>query len=250
MAKLLIFGGTTEGRRLCEACAARGIPALYCVATEDGARAVAGLAGIAIRAERLDAEAIADLLQQFGPALVIDATHPYAREASRNIKEACDVAAFPLLRVARENGEDVGDVSASSLEELLPWIEGHDGNIYATTGASAAHVLCRLPNFRERVWLRILPNLESLRTCLELDYHPARLVCMQGPFSEALNRELFRAANARILLTKNSGAAGGFEEKICAAKSLGMAVAVLGRPEETGGVSLEEAMKTIEEWDA
>jgi precorrin-6x reductase len=53
---------------------------------------------------------------------------------------------------------------------------------------------------------------------------------MQGPFSETLNRAMFEAADARILVTKDSGREGGFPEKVRAAKALGMKVAVLERP--------------------
>ena len=247
MAELVIFGGTTEGRLLCEACVARGLAALYCVATEDGARAMAGLSGITVRVGRLEAGAMSKLLAQLRPDWVIDATHPYARAVSLNIVEACASTGSPLLRVARERGGDQGDRMAASLEELLPWLERQPGNIFVTTGASSAAVLCRLESYRERVWLRILPSLESLRICLDLGYRPERLICMQGPFSEALNLALFQAANAQILVTKNSGAAGGFAEKLRAAQSLGMLTAVLGRPMEAEGIPLEEALKRIEE---
>ena len=86
-----------------------------------------------------------------------------------------------------------------------------------------------------------------MRTCLDLGYRPERLICMQGPFSEGLNRAMFKAANAGILVTKNSGAAGGFPEKARAAESLGMVTAVLAKPYESGGVSLEYALQIIME---
>jgi precorrin-6Y C5,15-methyltransferase (decarboxylating) len=133
------------------------------------------------------------------------------------------------------------------MDDLLARLEREPGNVFVTVGSSAAETFTKLPDYQSRVWLRVLPSLESLRVCLDLGYRPERLVCMQGPFSEALNRAMFQYANARILVTKNSGAAGGFSEKVRAARSLDMLTAVLARPRESGGVSLEEARRKIME---
>jgi precorrin-6Y C5,15-methyltransferase (decarboxylating) len=56
---------------------------------------------------------------------------------------------------------------------------------------------------------------------------------------------MFKDANARILVTKNSGRLGGFLQKFQAAQSLGMITAVLAKPEEAGGITLEEACRRI-----
>ena len=57
---------------------------------------------------------------------------------------------------------------------------------------------------------------------------------------------MFRAAEADILITKESGVAGGFLEKLAAARACGMTVAVLERPDEEAGLTLEEAKRKIE----
>ncbi len=224
MFEAVIFGGTTEGRRLCETASA---PVLYCVATPDGARAVENLPNVRVRVGRLDADEMAALLCREKPAQAVDATHPYAVQASRNIALACKQTNVPLKRVARESSPTPDCRYFPDISMLLAWLEETPGNIFATTGSSAAEALVR---FKERVWLRVLPNTDSLRACLSPGYRPDRIICMQGPFSEELNRAMFKAAGARILVTKDSGAAGGFPEKIRAAKSLDMLVAVLERP--------------------
>ena len=81
--KVVIFSGTTEGRELSRAVAALGIEATVCVATELGAEEQGRTPGITVCTGRLDADAMAALLQ--GAALCVDATHPYATEATRNI---------------------------------------------------------------------------------------------------------------------------------------------------------------------
>ena len=233
MNRVLIFGGTSEGRRLCEFCAEHQIPAIYCVATEDGARAAAGLSGIDVRIGRLNAADMSGLDAE----LVIDATHPYATAVSQNI-----AASFKtVVRVARQS-EDVSDcLSFADMRDIVSWLRTQKGNVFVTMGASAA---VPLAEFRERIWLRILPSLESLRICLDAGYSPERLICMQGPFPVQMNRAMFEECGAGILLTKNSGAAGGFSEKLEAARELGMQIAVLAKPPESG-VPLEDAFRRI-----
>ena len=245
MTKAVILGGTTEGRKLCEFCAKHAVPIVYCVATEDGARPVENLPNIDVHVGRLNAAEMSALLLRYRPSLVVDATHPYAEEVGKNIAEACGETSIKLVRVHRESAQEPDCVSFRSMEDMLAWLETESGNIFVSTGSSSAEAFTRLADFRERVWLRVLPNVESLKICLNLGYRPERLICMQGPFSEELNYAMFRNANAHILVTKESGAPGGFSEKARAARSLGMVTAVLSKPEETGGVSLEEAYKIL-----
>ena len=247
MVKVAIFGGTTEGRELCEFCERLAIHTLYCVATIDGARAVKQLPCVDARVGRLDAAQMTTWLEECDPDLVVDATHPYAQGVSRNIEAACRKADTPMLRVIRETAATQGSVSFNGIDDLLLWIEQTPGNVFVATGASLAGQLTRLTDYRSRIWLRILPSPDSLRACLDLGYLPERLICMQGPFTQELNHAMLKATGAKILVTKNSGAAGGFAEKISAAQKLGIVTAVLKRPEEPEGVLLEEAQKRIME---
>lgn len=247
MFKAVIFGGTTEGRKLCEFCAKHNLPIRYCVATNDGARPVEALPNINVHVGRLSADEMADLFHVDNPVLIIDATHPYAAEASRNIAAACRRAGHTPVRVARDISDEQGCNYFNNIDELFFWLKEQTGNIFVTTGTNNAEVFTKLPDFQSRVWLRVLPSMDSLRICLNLGYHPDRIICMQGPFSEELNRAFFQAADAKILVTKNSGGVGGFFEKVRAAESLSMMTAVLSKPGETGGVILDEAFKTLME---
>ena len=230
MYKAVIFGGTVEGRKLCEYCEAHGVKILYCVATEEGAQTVISMKNIKAHVKRLNAGEMAELLERENPEIVVDATHPYAKEATRNIKEACGNRNIKLIRVEREILEQKEQENCfyfEDIDSLTSWLEKTPGVIFSTLGVSAARAFARLTDYQNRVWLRILPSMESLRVCLDLDYRTNRLICIQGPFSEELNHAMFKSTNAGILVTKDSGAAGGFGEKIRAAQNLGMKVAVL-----------------------
>ena len=247
MVKAVIFGGTTEGRELCEFCSKIKLPIAYCVATQDGALPVADLPDIEVHVGRQQITDMTLLLQQLEPELVIDATHPYAQEVSQNIKKACQNTNQSLLRVIREMDKEEGCIYFKDMENLITWLEKESGNIFVTMGSSSAAKLKKLTNYQKRIWLRILPSLESLSICLNLGYNPKQLICMQGPFSEDLNRLMFQTADAKILVTKNSGVTGGFLEKVQAARKEKMKIAVLSRPKESAGITLEEAQNRIME---
>ncbi len=250
MSRPVIFGGTTEGRLLAEALLEAGKPALVCVATDYGAEQITPSECVEVRTGRLDAAGIRELLLAEKPEVVVDATHPYALEVSANIRRACLEAGIECLRVCREGqaGQGGGDcVRFGTLPELIEWLRGREGIVFNTMGAKEAAAFTSLPDYRERVFIRILPSLEGLTACLELGYPARHIICMQGPFSQALNEAMFQSAGARILVTKDSGPQGGFGEKIGAAQALGMRVALLTRPDEAdaAGYPLQIVMERI-----
>ena len=78
-----MFSGTTEGRRFSKKLAELGVAVTVCVATPLGAEEQGEMAGITVHAGRLQPDAMAALLA--GADLCVDATHPYAVDATRNI---------------------------------------------------------------------------------------------------------------------------------------------------------------------
>ena len=101
--RVVIFSGTTEGRRLSAQTAAMGAETIVCVATEYGRTVQEQVPGAQTLSGRLDAEQMAEVLRTAD--LCIDATHPYAREASRNIRAAARAAKVPCRRLLRRESE-------------------------------------------------------------------------------------------------------------------------------------------------
>jgi precorrin-6x reductase len=235
--KIIAFGGTTEGRKLYEFLRERAVPALTCVATEYGAQQ---LSGPGVMTGRLGKAEMRELIGYHRPALVIDATHPYAVDASANVKSACRDEGAEYLRVLRDSSEAGG--AFPSLDGLISRLAAAEGQAFVTLGVNHARALTALPDYKERLWLRILPSVDGLGQCLRLGYPAKRIICMQGPFSKELNLAMFKASGAKILVTKESGGAGGFKEKMEAAWESGMDSFVLGRPADNG-VSLNKALE-------
>lgn len=241
MCKVLIFGGTTEGRGLAEYCAAHGIPALSSVTTELGAELLPDGADVTVG--RLDIKGMAELIRR-GFSLVIDATHPYAEEASANIKAACERVGVRYFRVIREGGAEYGEV-VSDTDELVERLNALSGVILSTLGSKEAAALTKVSDFAERVWLRVLPAPENVERCVSLGFDRAKIIAEKGPFSFARNVEHIRQSGAAVLVTKNSGAAGGYPEKAAAARECGVMLINIGRPRESG-LSLDEIKAVID----
>lgn len=247
MLDVLLFGGTTEGRELAALLQTKNIPAMVCVATEYGESLLEAGGSLRVHAAGLDRNAMAALMIAEQPRLVLDATHPYADGVSRAIADACAEVGLPYHRVLRRSARQDGCVLLPDMDEMVSWLNTHSGMVFSALGSKAAGTLCRVNDYQNRLWLRILPTEKSLRDCLDAGFPAAHLICMQGPFSRELNEAMFRAVGADILLTKESGAVGGFPEKVAAARNCGMTVAVLTRPLDHPGLTAEQWKQRIEE---
>jgi len=75
-----------------------------------------------------------------------------------------------------------------------------------------------------------LPVSKVLLLCEELGLNPDNIIAMKGPFSEEMNRAMFAMQDVSVVVTKDSGGAGGTLDKIRAAKAAGIPVIVVKRP--------------------
>ena len=243
---ILLFGGTSEGRELAGWLAEEGFGLTLCVATEYGASLVPELPGLEVHTGRLDRSGMEQLLAGGGFDRVVDATHPYAVEVTENLRAAAEAAGVPYLRLLRQSGGEDGCHKAASLAEAAELLTGLPGNVLLTTGSKELAPFA-VPGLVERCYPRVLPTLDSLERCLSLGFPPAHIICMQGPFSQALNVALIRQFHIQTLVTKDSGGYGGFREKAEAAREAGCALLVVERPTRETGLTLEELKTALKE---
>ena len=248
MYKVIVFAGTTEGREIAEFLDRKGISAHICVATEYGEQLLQGGQNLEISHERLNAEEMELLIKEKKCEMVIDATHPYAAEVTINVKKACEAAEVSYIRVLRENQENQnsGDcLYADSVEDAVALLEHTKGNILATTGSKEAAKYTALTDYESRVFLRVLSLPDVVKQCKELGFQGKNLICMQGPFSKELNIAMLRQWDCKYLVTKMSGATGGFQEKIDAARICGCISVIIGRPLKESGLSVNECKRIL-----
>ena len=245
--KILLFAGTTEGRALCEGLAARGHFVTACVATEYGAESLKAVPGrVELRAGRLEEAEMERLMAEGGFSLCVDATHPYAAVVTANIRAAAEKTGLRLLRVVREETELEGCLTVASAGEAAEKLASLEGPVLLTTGAKELDAYVAVPDFAERLYPRVLPSVESVGRAAALGYAEKRIIAMQGPFSRELNEAIIRQFGIRVVVTKESGRAGGFAEKYEAARACGCTLVVIRRPEKETGVSAEEALRLID----
>lgn len=245
--KILLFAGTSEGRSLCEGLAERGHAVTVCVATDYGAESMGALpAGAELLTGRLEQGAMEKLMAEGGYALCVDATHPYAAVVTANIRAAAEKTGLRLLRVVRPETALEGFVTVASAREAAEKLCGLEGPVLLTTGAKELDVYTAVPGFRERLYPRVLPSVESVGRCADLGYEEKRVIAMQGPFSRELNEAIIRQFGIKVLVTKESGRAGGFAEKVEAARACGCTLVVIRRPEKETGVDADEALRLID----
>ncbi len=237
--KLLIFGGTTEGRVLARELSADGHAVTVSCATALGVEELRGIPCASLQGRR-STEQITELVRGFD--LVIDATHPYAAEITANIRIACGLAGVSLKRVLREHGEGSDCVQMRTCEEAADYLRGTEGNILLTTGSKELMKFAGIDS--ERLYVRVLPTHMGIDACEAIGLPHSHIIAMQGPFSREMNLAMIRQYQIRLLVTKNSGIAGGFREKIEAAKSGGIRV-VLIEPPLDSGISVEELLREV-----
>ena len=259
MNRIVIFSGTTEGRMLAQTLSENGIHCIVSVATEYGEIVMPEMDGVTVHKGRMDLEEMQKFITQSEVAAVVDATHPFATAVSENIRESLKNTEIPYIRLQRETSdialnkdtiqENHSDVIlCSDATECADFLSFTDGNILLTTGSKDLATYSRKEALKDRLFVRVLPGLESLSLCEKNGICGKQIIAMQGPFSTEMNTLFLRQTKAEWLLTKDSGRAGGFQEKVEAARENGTRVVVIRRPEEDG-ISLEEAMEVLKKAD-
>ena len=168
------------------------------------------------------AEGLAQFVRDEGISLILDATHPYAAQISRNAAEAAQLSGVPCWALRRpawqpQAGDDWREVSdwASLIEALKPFKRP-----LFTLGREQLQHLDEIPP--EQFW-----------TLRALDVYPGNERCevigARGPFLIEDERVLFERRGIDVLISKNSGSTAT-EPKLEVARELGVTVLVLKRP--------------------
>ncbi len=253
--KVIIFGGTTEGRELARILADRGALVTVSVATELGEEMLRDISAeeepghFRTLVGRLNVEEMQGIIREFD--ICYDATHPYAVEVTANLREACGKTGTRYIRVIRKEAEsselDQGQegvrksdsvIVTQSAADASAYLLGTKGNIFLTTGSKELGDFADLP--RERLYVRVLPTRDSIAACEAAGIPHRNIIAMFGPFSQRMNEAMLEQYRISYLVTKEAGRNGGFEEKMQAAKRCGVNAIVIRRPEDFG-VTVEEA---------
>ncbi|MCX5780742.1 MAG: precorrin-6A reductase [Firmicutes bacterium] len=230
---IIVLGGTAEGRQMVSLLNQEAWPHTACVVSRYGAELLGYNDSTRINQGRLDVAGLISLIIDTGAALLVDATHPFATEISRIGMEAATTCKIDYVRLERDaavipNDPLVKKVQAmDQIEEFLR----PQQVVFSTLGSRHLPLLVPLvKRAGARLVARVLPVSGVVQECEGLGLTPDSIVAVQGPFSKELNQRLFEHYGAQLILSKDSGAAGGLEEKLEAAREMGITIVVWMRP--------------------
>lgn len=245
--EVLVFGGTTEGREIAQWLGRRGTCRVYVSSlTEYGGSLVEGEPNVVSLTGQMPAAQMEDLMRRHGFACVVDATHPYAAGVSATVEECARATGTPRYRVLREGEPEGPWTGAADAQEAAGIVAAGSGRVLLTTGSKELPVYVdAMPDYRERLYVRILPVPSSIEQARGLDIPTGHIIAMQGPFSRELNAAILRQFGITAMVTKASGNAGGFWEKVQAAQECGVRLVVVHRPVEGEGCSVGELQRQL-----
>lgn len=251
MKEVLIFAGTTEGRKLSECLSAAGIAHTLCVATEYGEIVLKDHPLAKIHRGRMDQAQIAEYIRKGDFVAAVDATHPYAEVVTENIKAAMqgmDIPCFRLKRKMEGAKESEGKISYfDTATACARALKETDGNILLTTGSKELEIFCASEELKHRLYVRVLPGLESLMLCMDQGISGKQILALQGPFTVEMNEAMIHQYQIKCLVTKASGKVGGYQTKLEAAERAGIPVFVIGDHGKDPGCSFQEVCQKLED---
>jgi precorrin-6A/cobalt-precorrin-6A reductase len=224
--RILVLGGTTEARRLAEALADR--PDLEATLSLAGRTEAPAAQPIPTRIGGFGgAEGLAAWLVAHSIEALVDATHPFAAQISRNAAAAAQATATPIVAFGRapwrrEPGDDWREVA--TLEEAALAIGEAPKRVLLTSGRLGLASFVVAPQHHYLIRTIDPPEAEVLA---RLPDHA--MLYDRGPFDLASERTLMQRERIEVVVTKNSGGAATYP-KIVAARALGLPVVIQQPP--------------------
>lgn len=216
--------GTTEGKEILSRINDLTEDIVVSTATEYGTKLLEGSKVKHFNSKPLDKDGFVSLINKFGIKTLVDVSHPYAVEVSKNLMDACLETNIKYIRFERSSyldkakAEDI--VFFDKYEELKDIAKGIDGAILNTTGSNNALLINNLV-IKNRVIHRVLPMAKILEKLIDGGIKLENIIAMKGPFGYAINDGIIKELNIKAIITKDSGKEGGIEEKIAAALANG-----------------------------
>jgi precorrin-6A/cobalt-precorrin-6A reductase len=219
--RVLVLGGTSEATALAALLAATsGVEAIMSFA----GRTRAPSAPIPLRSGGFGgAEGLGQYLEAEGIDVLVDATHPFAAQISRNAEIAAAQGNIPLVILSRRGW---------TREPQDRWTEAPDmAGAAAAIGRESRRVFLAIGRLQLAAFEAAPQHFYLIRAiepiAPNLPHH--RIIAARGPFNAEAEERLLREEKIDVIVAKNSGAAAVFA-KILAARRLGLPVIMVERP--------------------
>ncbi len=228
MERVLIFGGTPEGRSIARMMRQRGRQVAISVTTEYERSLLP--VGMMCNVGKLDADAMRAYIREVAPNRVIDATHPYAVLASANIDLVTAELHIPCEHVQFPDDPEAWRKAVewcATPEEIIRAISRTEGNVLLGIGREPVDTLGRVLD-RSRLYPRVSASLEAVTNCHKAGFLQKNIIAMDGPFSRRLTMALFDEKNITVVAVKDATNSSYLNEMVIPALERGMHVIMFG----------------------
>ncbi len=220
---ILLFGGTTEGRKAITELEEAGQVFYY--STKTGEQDVPLHHGVAVHGA-MDAEAMTAFCREHDIRLLIDAAHPFAAQLHQTVADVAVSMGIPAIRFERLYPErDPSLVWCDDFQDAVNRFS--EQSLLATTGVQTIGLLQPLEKRGVKMWYRILPRQSSIALAKRQGATDEQLCFYQEDDDDTA---LLRRLRPEAVIMKESGLSGGFVDKVNAAQQLGIKVYVVKRP--------------------
>ncbi len=236
-----VIGGTSDANKIVEKLLVSDSEILVSTTTIYGSQ-LAQKKGVTVIQKQLNKEEMQHLIMDYTISKIIDASHPFAQVVSENAIEVCKNNKIPYVRFERKVKHYPDAMYYQSYEEMVKVLKQTKGKILLTIGSKNVGLFSEI---NDRIIARVLPVHESILLCENAGLKAHQILAMKGRVETATNIALIKEYGIQHLVTKDSGEAGGMEEKINAAKACNIKVHILGRPK----VNYPEIVQDMEKFE-
>jgi precorrin-6A/cobalt-precorrin-6A reductase len=224
MMRVLVLGGTSEAGQIARELAAAGVAGVFSYAGRTASpiaqplpTRIGGFGGV---------EGFCDYLRSERITHVIDATHPFAAQISRNAVMACAQAGTPLVAYAREPwvaGQGDQWQPVRTIEEAVRTLPDSPARIFLAIGRQ--HLRAFAVKAQHFYLLRLVDAPDQ-----SLPLPNSEIVLARGPFALEGDLALLREHRISHVVARNAGGEGA-RAKLDAARALGLPVIMIERPD-------------------
>ncbi len=244
-----VLSGTKDGAEIIRLLKREGFQVFASATTEYGAALSKKAGADSAIANALDCEGMIEVIRKKKISAVVDATHPFAVEASKNAMRACRKTGISYVRYERKAAK-IPDSTliryAGDFREAGKKAAQLGNVIFFAAGSRNLDKFSKAAKGK-KIITRVLPDVKAIQKCLSLGLKPSEIIAAEGPLSEAFNKAMLREYKADIVVTKESGTVGGVESKVNAALALDMPVIIVKRPEIEYGAVVSD-YKDVVNW--
>ena len=254
---ILLLAGTSDAIEIARRLLRQNLRVLVSNAT-DVSQKLPAMPGLEFRSGALDEDSLCELITEKKIEAIVDATHPYASKISelaydvtRKLKLAFFVYDRPGIAAANLSGViklvENHKRAAELVKQITTQKSHRDTGVLLTVGSRNLHTYVdALAGCDAKIFPRVLPADFSFQACNEAGVSSQQVIAIRGPFSVEQNIEHLKFADAKIMVTKDSGQAGGLPEKIRACEITGTTLVVVVRPARPGDAIFHDYDKLVE----